>query len=112
MKSYLTSTLIPPLGACRYGCGTHCAAPITVFWLFGVISVVYGLMGGPTNEAGISWYTVGLGLLMWGIAAVWTLLTLQGVEADRCHDIWSPRDHQVRAGEHEPDPFEEIKKAH
>lgn len=111
MKSYLTSTLIPPLGACRYGCGTNCAAPITVFWLFGVVSVVYGLLGGPTNEPGISWYTVGLGLVMWGIAAVWTLLTLQGVEADRCHGMWSPRDRQVKASDHEPDPFEEVKKA-
>ncbi|HHI76921.1 MAG TPA: hypothetical protein ENJ94_07090 [Gammaproteobacteria bacterium] len=112
MKRHITATLIPPVGACRYGCGTSCAAPITVFWLFGVISVVYGLLGGPTNEPGVSWYTVGLGVVMWGIAAVWTLVTLQGVEADRCHDLWSPRDHQVAADEREPDPFEEVKKAH
>lgn len=112
MKSYITSTLVPPVGACRYGCGTNCAAPITVFWLFGVVSVVFGLLGGPANDPGISWYTVGLGLAMWGIAAVWTLLTLQGVEADRCHDMWSPRDHKIEADMDESDPFEEIKKAH
>lgn len=112
MKSYITSALVPPIGACRYGCGTNCAAPVTVFWLFGVISVVYGLFGGPTNEPGISWATVGLGFLMWGIAAMWTLLTLQGVEADRCHDLWSPADHHVDAGMDETDPFEEVKKAH
>ena len=40
MKKYLTSVAMPPVGACRYGCGTNCAAPVTVFWLFGVVSVV------------------------------------------------------------------------
>lgn len=112
MKRILTATLAPPVGACRYGCGTNCAAPITVFWLFGLISVVFGLFGGPTGAEGISWPTIGLGLCMWGISAVWTLLTLQGVEADRCHGIWSPRDHKVPANAEETDPFEEVKKAH
>ncbi len=112
MKSYLTSVLVPPVGACRYGCGTNCAAPVTVFWLFGIVSVVYGFLGGPTSEPGISWYTIVLGLAMWGIAAVWTLLTLQGVEADRCHGIWSPGDHHSAPTESESDPFDEIKKAH
>ncbi|MCB1817751.1 MAG: hypothetical protein H6960_08025 [Chromatiaceae bacterium] len=112
MRSYMTSALFPPVGACRYGCGTNCAAPVTVFWLFGVVSVIYGLLGGPTGEPGISWYTVGLGFGMWGIAAVWTMLTIQGVEADRCHGMWSPRDHHVAPDEAEADPFDEIKKVH
>ena len=92
--------------------GTSCAAPVTVFWLFGVVSVVFGFLGGPTNEPGISWYTVILGLVMWGIAAVWTLLTLHGVEADRCHGVWSPKDRRVAPSEDENDPFEEVKKVH
>jgi hypothetical protein len=112
MKGLITSTLIPPIGACRYACGTSCAAPVTVFWLFGVVSVVFGFLGGPTNEPGISWYTVILGLVMWGIAAVWTLLTLHGVEADRCHGVWSPKDRRVAPSEDENDPFEEVKKVH
>jgi len=112
MKHYLTTLLVPPVGACRYACGTHCAAPVTVFWLFGIVSLAYGFLGGPTNEPGISWATVGLGLVMWGIAAVWTLLTMQGVAADRCHSVWSPRDHQVDARLDETDPLEEVKKAH
>ncbi len=111
LKSYMTSVLMPPVGACRYGCGTNCAAPVTVFWLFGVVSVVYGFLGGPTGEPGISWYTVGLGLAMWGIAAIWTMLTIQGVEEDRCHGVWSPRDHHVEPTETESDPFDEVKKA-
>jgi hypothetical protein len=112
MQKYLMAALAPPVGACRYGCGTNCAAPITVFWLFGLISVVFGLFGGPTGVDGISWGTIGLGLVMWAISAIWTLLTLQGVEADRCHGMWSPRDHKVAPGLDEKDPFDEIKKAH
>jgi hypothetical protein len=112
LKSYLTSALMPPVGACRYGCGTNCAAPVTVFWLFGVVSVVYGLFGGPTGATGISWSTIALGFAMWAIAAVWTMLTIQGVEEDRCHGSWSTRDHHVEPDETEKDPFEEIKKAH
>jgi hypothetical protein len=112
LKSYLTSAVMPPVGACRYGCGTNCAAPVTVFWLFGVFSVVYGFFGGPTAEPGISWYTIALGLGMWAVAAVWTMLTITGVEADRCHGAWSTRDHHVEPGESEVDPLDEVKKAH
>ena len=60
-QRYAMSALMPPVGACRFGCGTNCAAPVTVFWLFGVVSVVYGFLGGPMGEPGISWYTVGAG---------------------------------------------------
>lgn len=112
LKRYVTSALLPPVGACRFGCGTNCSAPVTVFWLFGVVSVVYGLLGGPMGEPGISWYTIILGLVMWGIAAVWTMLTIQGVETDRCHGLLSTRDRHVEPDETELDPFEEIKKAH
>lgn len=112
MKRYLTSALMPPVGACRYGCGTSCAAPVTVFWLFGVVSIIYGFLGGPTGETGISWYTVLLGCAMWGIAAVWTMLTLQGVEADRCHGALSSRDQHIKTEDAEADSFDEVKKAH
>ena len=112
MKRYLTSALMPPVGACRYGCGTSCAAPVTVFWLFGVVSLVYGFLGGPTGEPGISWYTVWLGCAMWIVAAVWTLLTLKDVEADRCHGVPGSRDHQVEPEDGKADPFDEVKKAH
>lgn len=112
MRKALTTALVPPVSACRYACGTSCAAPITVFWLFGVVSVVFGLLGGPTSDPGISWATVSLGFFMWGVASVWTALTMSGVEADRCHTLWSPRDHHVQPDEREPDPLEEIRKAH
>lgn len=108
-KDYLTSLLVPPAATCR--CGSYCTAPITVFWIFGVVSVVYGFLGGPAGEAGISWYTVGLGVLMWGIAAVWTVLTMKGVEADCNNHDHSPRAHKVAVSEGEADPLDEVKKA-
>lgn len=112
ISRYTTSLLVPPIGACQDGCGSSCAAPVTVFWLFGVVSVVYGFLGGPMGEPGVSWYTVGLGLAMWGIAAVWSMLTIRGWQADRCQGVLSPRDHRVEAKESEADPFDEVKKAH
>ena len=112
LKRYVTSVLMPPVGACRYGCGSSCAAPVTVFWLFGMVSVIFGFLGGPTGEPGISWYTIGLGLAMWAIAAIWTMLTIQGVEEDRCHSAWDTRDHQVEPNKGETAPFDEVKKAH
>lgn len=112
MRKFVTSLVIPPVGACRYGCGTNCAAPVTVFWIFGVISVIFGFFGGPAGETGISWYTISLGLAMWGIAAVWAILTFRGVEEDNCHGAWSPLDHKITPSDRETDPFEEIKKAH
>ena len=112
MKRYLTITVIPPLLACRHACASSCAAPITVFWLFGVVSVLFGLLGGPTAGTGISWATVALGLTVWGIAAAWTALTTRGVAADRCQPLWSPREQTVDAGLTETDPFDETNKAH
>lgn len=108
MKGYLTTALMPPFGACR----SSCAAPVTVFWLFGIVSVTYGFLGGPTGTAGISWYTVALGTAMWGIAAVWAMLTMQGVEADRCDRALRPRARHVPPNDAESDPFDHIKKAH
>ncbi|MCB1725627.1 MAG: hypothetical protein H6959_00435 [Chromatiaceae bacterium] len=110
-KRYLTSALMPPVGACRFGCGSSCAAPVTVFWLFGVVSVIYGFLGGPTAEPGISWYTVGLGVVMWGVAALWAILSIQGSAADRCDSSWRGHDRDMAGRDAESDPFDEVKKA-
>ena len=112
MKKYLTSVLAPPVGACRYGCGTHCAAPITVFWLFGLFSIVYGFFGGPTGASGVSWATILQGVAMWAIAAIWNLLTLHGLAAARCDPKRSPQVHQPTTRRTAADRFEEIEKAH
>ncbi|MEJ2307683.1 MAG: hypothetical protein P8Z78_00040 [Gammaproteobacteria bacterium] len=112
MKKVITSILCPPMSVCRFGCGTNCAAPISVFWIAGVVAVIYAFFGGPTAMNGIDFYTLGLGLAVWLIAAVWALLTMSGVEADRCNGIFSPLNGKVAASEDERDPLEEVRRAH
>ena len=108
MKKAVTSIMMPPLGACRYGCGTSCAGPISVFWIAGVVAIIYSLFGGPTAMEGIDFYTLGLGVVLWVIAAVWTLLTMSGVEEDRCSGLFSPLNSKVPPKMDESDPFDEI----
>ena len=111
MNKTVTSVIVPPVGACRYGCGTSCAAPISVFWLAGVVAMIYSLFGGPANVDGIDFYTLGLGAALWLIASVWTLLTMTGVEEDRCKGIFSPLNSKVQPKQDESDPFDEVRKA-
>ena len=111
MKKTLTSVVVPPMGACRYGCGPSCAAPISVVWLAGVVAIIYSLFGGPTGAEGIDLYTLALGIVMWFIASIWTLLTMNGVEEDRCEGIFSPLNSKVPPKLDEADPFDEVRKA-
>ncbi len=110
MKKLMLSILVPPASACRFGCGNSCAAPISVFWIAGVVGIVFGLLGGPLGLDGVSWNTLLLGVGLWGISAVWAVLTLGNVDADRQCSALSPLRRKVAASEHEQDPFEEIQK--
>lgn len=110
MKRIL-AVLIPPLAVCRYGCAGCCAAPIAVFWLTGIGGLVYGYYGGPAHSDGISWYTLGLGLALWGIAAVWALITLQNADDERCRKKPNPLCSKLILGQDESDPLDEIRKA-
>ncbi len=84
MNAYLIAALAPPAASCDRGCASQCAAPATVLWLSGLAGIVYGLIGGPTAEAGISWHSVGFGLALWGAAVVWTLAVRRDAPADCC----------------------------
>lgn len=48
---------------------------------------------------------------MWGIAAVWTLLTMAGVEVDRRDSDHSPQARKVEISDAEDYPLDEVKKA-
>jgi len=109
------AALSPPLAVCHYGCAGCCAAPIGVFWVTGIISIVYGIMGGPANLEQISWMTVFLGLVLWIIAAIWAENTLKGVEADQedpnCKSNMAGNICRiVKPRLDEADPMDEIKK--
>lgn len=107
----ILAILIPPVAACRYGCAGCCAAPIGVFWLTGIIGLVYGCYGGPLRLDGVSWNTLGLGVALWGIAVVWTLITLRNADDDRCRKKTSTLCNKIAPRLDEDDPLDQIRKA-
>jgi len=111
MKRALLTLLTPPFAACKFGCAGCCAAPIGVFWITGIVSIIYGLIGGPTNLLGPSWNTVLLGIALWGIAAVWAAITIQSADDDRCAGRQNTLCHKILPGDDEADPFDEVRKA-
>lgn len=111
MKRKAMAIIVPPIAVCRYGCASCCAAPIALFWITGIVSLVYGYFGGPLDVAGISWTTAGLGLIMWIIAAVWAEDTIKGVDDDQCEDNQRKSICRViKPDVDDTDPFEQIEK--
>jgi hypothetical protein len=110
MQRTTLSILVPPLAVCRYGCAGCCAAPIGVFWLAGIISIVYGYFGGPAELSTISWTTVLLGLGLWTIASVWALTAIRGVKDDECKRKRSTVCRVVNPSKDDSDPMDDIKK--
>lgn len=111
MNRVALAVTAPPLAVCRYGCAGCCAAPIAVFWIAGIVSLIYGYYGGPLNVAGISWYTMGLGVVLWAIAGVWATLTVRLVDEDKCRKKSSPLCGRIAPGADEHDPMDEVRKA-
>jgi len=81
-----------------------------VFWLASITSIIYGLLGGPTNLMGPSLNTILLGTGLWGVASVWAAITIRGADDDKrvrssrlCGKILPQND--------ESDPFDEVRKA-
>lgn len=111
MNKPLTTFLIPPLAVCRYGCASCCAAPIGVFWITGLISIVYGFLGGPAHLAGTSWPTVGLGAGLWLIAMVWAWLVIRNTDEETCEGRPNRLCRTLAPDADETDPLDEVRKA-
>jgi hypothetical protein len=111
MTRTILTLLIPPIAACRFGCAGCCAAPIGVFWLAAIVAIGYGLVGGPSNLLGPSWNTIGLGLLMWCIAAVWAALVVRNADEERCKNRQNPVCRTTLSATDDSDPFDEVRKA-
>jgi hypothetical protein len=75
-------------------------------------SLVYGYLGGPLELAGISWYTVSLGGLLWAIASVWALITVHNVNSELCQSKSNPLCAKISTKLDESDPLDEVRKAH
>ncbi|MEE9342283.1 MAG: hypothetical protein V3V12_01470 [Gammaproteobacteria bacterium] len=110
MKQILLTSVTPPIAVCKYGCASCCAAPIAVFWLAGVVSIIYGFLGGPANLMGPSWNTIALGFALWAIAGVWAALTIRGADAEKCGAKKNPPLCKPFSVD-DSDPFDEVKKA-
>ena len=116
MKRSILALAVPPIAVCRYGCAGCCAAPIGVFWLAGIISIIYAFFGGPAGEAGISLGTLALGLILWIIATIWAENVIKGVAEDekdtQCESKVSNVCRLVQPKIDDSDPMEEVKKFH
>ena len=108
----LLALLSPPIAVCRFGCAGCCAAPIGVFWLAGIVSMIYGSVGGPANLAGPSWNTIGLGIVLWVVASAWAALAIRGRAVESCAGKTPGLCASVlQEGREESDPFEDVPKA-
>jgi len=111
MNRYILSLLVPPVAVCRYGCAGCCAAPIAVFWLAGLASLTYGYLGGPLELSGVSWYTMGLGSILWAIASIWAMITIHNVNTELCESKQRTICGKISPKLDESDPMDEIRKA-
>ena len=114
MKRSIQALFVPPVAVCRYGCAGCCAAPIAVFWIAGIVSVIYAFFGGPAGLEGVSMGTLTLGAILWGIAAIWAENVIKGVADDQesgsCENKSSNVCRLVKPKLDETDPMDEVKK--
>ena len=111
MKRNLLALITPPVAVCRYGCAGCCAAPIGVFWIAGMVSIVYAFFGGPAGTEGFSNGTFLLGVILWAIASTWAGLTINGIAADKqCDKEASSLCRAVKPTVDDSNPLDEIKK--
>jgi len=111
LKRRILALISPPVAVCKYGCASCCAAPIGVFWIAGLVSLIYAFFGGPAGIEGFSAGTFLLGVILWGIATTWAELTINGIDADdQCDKENSSLCRMVKPKIDDNDPLDEIKK--
>jgi len=111
VKRRLLALIAPPVAVCRYGCAGCCAAPIGVFWIAGMVSLIYAFFGGPAGLDSFSIGTFILGAILWIIATTWAELTINGINADDiCDEKSSSLCRIVKPKLDDSDPLDEIKK--
>lgn len=111
MNRRVLAILAPPVAVCRFGCAGCCAAPIGVFWIAGMVSLIYAFFGGPAGLESFSTGTFVLGLILWTIATIWAELTINGIDADdKCDESISTLCRVVKPDLDDSNPLDEIKK--
>ncbi len=111
MQRRILALIAPPVAVCRYGCASCCAAPIGVFWIAGLISMIYAFFGGPAGLEDFSSGTFILGAILWTLAAIWAELTINGIQAnDQCDHHSSSFCRAIKPELDDTNPLDEIKK--
>ena len=114
MQRKVLALIAPPVAVCRYGCASCCVAPIFVFWLASIGSVIYAFFGGPSGLDGFSWGTLALGMILWVIAVTWAETVIKGVSEDlagtRCNGKASTLCSAVSSNSNDSDPLDEVNK--
>ncbi len=77
----LKCLLAPPVVASEYTCGTSCFAPVAILWLASCVSILFGFLGGPMGNPGISWTTIAVGIGLWLISGFWTWYVTRNQES-------------------------------
>ena len=113
MKRTIVALIAPPAAVARHGSAGLTVAPIAVFWFTSLFSIVYGLSGGRlANLEGSQWIIIGIGILLWLIAAAWARLVVSGVDDDIHHRPDSSLDHRVVPDLNEEDPLKQVRGMH
>jgi len=114
MQRKILALIMPPIAVCRYGCASCCVAPIFVFWLASIGSVIYAFFGGPSGLEGFSWGTFALGIILWSISVTWAETVIKGVSDDlenpNCSGKSSTLCSIVSSGNSDADPMDEVNK--
>lgn len=114
MRRKILAFFAPPLAVCQYGCASCCVAPIFVFWLASIGSVIYAFVGGPAGLSEFSWGTFALGIILWAIAVIWAETVIKGVNDDledsQCDGKASSICSIVSSKSNEVDPLDEVNK--
>ncbi len=114
MQRKLLALITPPLAVCRYGCASCCVAPIFVFWLASIGSVIFAFLGGPSGMDSFSWGTLALGIILWAIAVTWAETVIKSVNEDlensQCNGKTRTLCSIVSSNSNDVDPLDEVNK--
>ncbi|VAW93312.1 hypothetical protein MNBD_GAMMA23-2015 [hydrothermal vent metagenome] len=114
MQRKILALITPPIAVCRYGCASCCVAPIFVFWLASIGSVIYAFFGGPAGLDGFSWGTLALGIILWAISVAWAETVIKGVSDDlenpKCNGKTSTLCSIVSSNNSDIEPLDEVNK--